>query len=36
MILMLSLVFIVRVVTLENKYNFHILLVILTLLDPLI
>jgi hypothetical protein len=33
---MLSLVFIIKVVTLENKYNFHILLVILILLDLLI
>jgi hypothetical protein len=32
----LSLIFIVRVVILENKYNFHILLVILILLNPLI
>jgi hypothetical protein len=33
---MLSLFFIVKVVILENKYNFHILLVILILLNLLI
>jgi hypothetical protein len=33
---MLSLVFIVKVIILENKYNFHILLVIPILLNLLI